>query len=460
MRRTARRERLAGRLIVVFAAFIALGCPALLPAAPALASNGLLFGPDVSSYQHPGGAAIDWSEVARDGARFVFIKATQGTGYVNPYFTADWSGAQAAGLVRGAYAFADPALPMSTAAAQAETLVRVVGTTRALGVLPPVLDLEQSGGLSPGQLVQWTRTWLATVASLTGRVPIIYTGAWFWDPALGGNSSFGAYPLWESGYSANPPAVPAGWSQWTFWQHTDDASYPGIATPVDESYLCCGAGTLAGLSDGRTRQIVQLWMRLGGASGQLGLPVAAEVAVRQGWAQVYQRGLIVWTWRFGVHAVSGPIYARLVADGGLRSALGLPTGDAQRLPGGSLLQHFSSGVITYSAATGAHAVWGSFYARWAADGGVASAEGLPTGEQTSASGGSSQQFQNAGLYHFAGQFFDVPGAIRDRYQQLGGPSSPLGWPTSNAKPILGGRMVTFQLGELVEVQAAGRSIVG
>ena len=34
-------------------------------------------GPDVASYQHPGGAAIDWAQVAASGQTFAIVKATE-----------------------------------------------------------------------------------------------------------------------------------------------------------------------------------------------------------------------------------------------------------------------------------------------------------------------------------------------------------------------------------------------
>lgn len=65
-------------------------------------------GLDVASYQHPGGASINWHEVASDGYKFVFIKATEGTYYVNPYYSSDRKSAEKNGLKVGAYAFAVP----------------------------------------------------------------------------------------------------------------------------------------------------------------------------------------------------------------------------------------------------------------------------------------------------------------------------------------------------------------
>ena len=65
-------------------------------------------GVDISSWQHPSGAAIDWSQVAASGIRFAAVKATEGAYYPNPYALSDLAGAKAAGLSAVAYAFAVP----------------------------------------------------------------------------------------------------------------------------------------------------------------------------------------------------------------------------------------------------------------------------------------------------------------------------------------------------------------
>ena len=82
-------------------------------------------GPDVSSYQHPNGAAINWKKVDESGQQFAIVKATEGASYVNPYFAKDYAAAGAAGLVRGGYHFARPAYPIvSSATEQAKAFAR------------------------------------------------------------------------------------------------------------------------------------------------------------------------------------------------------------------------------------------------------------------------------------------------------------------------------------------------
>lgn len=61
-----------------------------------------LQGIDVSHWQ----GQPNWKNVKRRyGIAFALIKATQGTGFIDPEFERNWSGAAAAGLARGAYHF-------------------------------------------------------------------------------------------------------------------------------------------------------------------------------------------------------------------------------------------------------------------------------------------------------------------------------------------------------------------
>ncbi|NCY16106.1 MAG: glycoside hydrolase, partial [Actinobacteria bacterium] len=101
---------------------------ALVVLAGAAPAGALITGVDVASYQHPGGAPIDWVKVRSAGHRYALVKATEGTTYTNPYFNADWTGAAAAGLYRGAYHYARPALPITSALDQARYFVSKAGS--------------------------------------------------------------------------------------------------------------------------------------------------------------------------------------------------------------------------------------------------------------------------------------------------------------------------------------------
>jgi GH25 family lysozyme M1 (1,4-beta-N-acetylmuramidase) len=212
---------------VLFPRAVAAAVAAVLLLAGAASAD--VSGPDVSRYQHPNGAAIDWNAVRGAGHDFTFIKATEGTSVLNPYFDSDWSSAASAGLYRGAYHFARPSTAAGSAAAQARRFAATIGDQQQPLTLPPVLDLEEAGGLSPAALVSWTRSFLTTLQTLTGRTPILYTYPYFWRTAMAGSTAFTAYPLWIASYStAAPPTL--GWPSWTFWQYSATGTIRGIGS--------------------------------------------------------------------------------------------------------------------------------------------------------------------------------------------------------------------------------------
>lgn len=207
-------------------------------------------GVDVASYQHPNGAPINWNQVRAAGHSFAYVKATESTTYTNPFFKDDWPGIGNAGLLRGAYHYAQPTWPMSTAVDQARYFVSKTGSMNGGGDLPPMLDLEDTDtNLTSGQIVEWSRIWLGEVERLTGRRPIIYTGRWYWSGYLGSNLGLNDYRLWLSDYNGQsaPTHTIAGWN-WTIWQFTSTGSVPGIVGNVDVNRFCCSDANLHALA--------------------------------------------------------------------------------------------------------------------------------------------------------------------------------------------------------------------
>jgi len=220
-----------------------------------------IWGPDVSFYQDdnatPGG--IDFNVMKEQGASFVFIRAGQNT-WEDPDFAINWAAAKDAGLMRGAYWFLD---------------ARTSGEKQGLkfgsllfwdpGELPPVVDYEHKIRIvvpsrRRGQTMSvWkynTPSQLdAFIAALDSpRVPIIYTGFYYWMDHGSADARYGRYPLWIAAYGAPPrvpsprkdwtlwidaygagPRVPAPWKEWTFWQFTDNG--PGRVLGAESSRI-------------------------------------------------------------------------------------------------------------------------------------------------------------------------------------------------------------------------------
>lgn len=210
------------------------------PQASAMAVAAAPLGVDVSGHQHSSTVTIDWGQVAASGQTFAMVKATelytddttqQPVLYTNPYLHSDLAGASAQGLVVGSYAFAHPE---NSAVTQADDFAAAMGTLPA-GSLPPVLDLEETGGLSVSALVSWTQSFLVRLKADTGVTPMIYSSPGFWSSSMGGSTAFTGYPLWEANWTTNAsPSPMGGWSTYTLWQFTDAATVPGISGNVDQ----------------------------------------------------------------------------------------------------------------------------------------------------------------------------------------------------------------------------------
>lgn len=172
---------------------------------------------DISSWQYVNGHTVDFAAVKGAGILGVIIKATQGVSYVNPDFQSGVAAAQAAGLLVGAYHFAEPS--QSSAEDQAAYFNdQVMGHTLALGTW---LDLEVTGGVAMFQVSQWAETFVNMVT--TGPTPCgLYTdrsmyesmtnGATFarlWAALPAGGVFFGAPLIVQTGQGDIPGVVGA-----------------------------------------------------------------------------------------------------------------------------------------------------------------------------------------------------------------------------------------------------------
>lgn len=193
-------------------------------------------GIDVSYYQRQ----PDWDRVAADGVRFAFIRVSDGLRHIDSEFERNWREARRAGIRRGAYQFFRPNLDPI---AQADLLVDRMGALEP-GDLPPVIDVEATGGLSPSGVRSRVRQWIDRVRTRTGVQPIIYTGSYFWRDQVGGPSWGTDHHLWVAHYTTGCPLVPEPWSRFTFHQYTDRGRVAGISGNVDMNNF---NGTLAEL---------------------------------------------------------------------------------------------------------------------------------------------------------------------------------------------------------------------
>lgn len=166
---------------------------------------------------------------------FTIVKATEGLGYDNPAWSSDISQARENGISVGGYHYARPSRGKDNARKQAEKFAKAIRDAGGQQ-LPPALDIEESGGLSPRELRTWIDEFVSTSDRLTGQTTMIYTYPYFWASALADTEDFSDRPLWIADYdSAGTPRVPGGWNTWTFWQDSSTSTVQGITGAVDRN---------------------------------------------------------------------------------------------------------------------------------------------------------------------------------------------------------------------------------
>lgn len=228
---------------------------------PSIAVPGDEQGIDVASFQHPNGAAIDWSQVASSGIGFAAVKATEGAYYRNPYALTDLAHAQAAGLSVAAYAFVIPNGNGSSSnpVTQADYLLSDLGTLSR--TVPIMVDIEYNPygaecyGKTSTAMVTWISKFDSEIKARTGQLPLIYTAKAWWAACTAGSTGFGRLPLWVPDYSSSgTPALPAGWSSWASWQYSSTGTVPGFAAKVQVDLDQANPAVLSLLNPGSKKQ--------------------------------------------------------------------------------------------------------------------------------------------------------------------------------------------------------------
>ena len=188
-------------------------------------------GIDVSKYQ----GEIDWDAVRGSGTKFAFIKATEGGDHADERFTANWNGAKAAGIARGAYHFA---FWCRSAQEQIEWFVRHVPYDA--DALPPVLDVEwiTTSRTCPRKVPAWKaradmQIMLNYMERTYGKRPVIYSTVDFYEEVLA-EGAFTDYPIWVRS-TKYEPHVKYGSRRWHFWQYQSDGRVAGIRGDVDKN---------------------------------------------------------------------------------------------------------------------------------------------------------------------------------------------------------------------------------
>jgi len=181
-------------------------------------------GVDVSAYQ----GDIDWEILSSQNIDFAFIKATEGSSFVDKKFAYNFAEAQKTDLSIGAYHFFSFDSQGKT---QAENFIKNVIPFD--GMLPPVIDFEFYGDKADNppekdKVHAELKAFISEIESCYGLSPIIYATEETYELYL--KTDFSQYDIWIRDVITKP-----NFSQWTFWQYTNREKLDGYKGP--EKYI-------------------------------------------------------------------------------------------------------------------------------------------------------------------------------------------------------------------------------
>lgn len=193
-------------------------------------------GIDISQHDN-----IDWAKVDNKEIRFVYIRASFGSGVIDKAFKNNWQKAKAAGLLTGAYHVFSPQI---SEVEQANLFLEIVHMGE--NDLAPVLDIEYDDQyLKDSLILNRIRNWLTIVESKLMRRPTLYFSVGFWRRFISNTDKLASgylslanrYNLWIANYTKHMDGMPHGWKPWTFWQAGDRAQFPFSESPLDINYF-------------------------------------------------------------------------------------------------------------------------------------------------------------------------------------------------------------------------------
>lgn len=169
-------------------------------------SNPTLYeGIDVSGWQ----GNINFEEVKNSGIEIVYMKASEGSSFVDPYFDQNYTNAKANGLKVGFYHYLT-ARSVEEAVEEARFFVATIS-----GKIPDcklAMDFESFGNLSISEINQIGIAFVKTVEHLSNKEVVIYSDTSNATSVFEGELT--NYTLWVAQYEVEQPTPNGNWNTW------------------------------------------------------------------------------------------------------------------------------------------------------------------------------------------------------------------------------------------------------
>ena len=224
-------EKSLKKIVVIFLVFVFLFFVLSSTVCAITSSAGVVYdGIDVSDWQ----GFIDYSAVKASGISIVYIKASQGNDFKDPYFEINYENARSNGLKVGFYHFLTAT---STQEAEQEAKFFASVISGKISDCRLAMDYETFQGANIEKIQEIAQTFLQKVQQLTGKQMVIYSDLYNATHVFQTNLAK-QYPLWIAYYGREEALVEqnSNWSNWIGWQYEDKGRIVGIGGYVDRDF--------------------------------------------------------------------------------------------------------------------------------------------------------------------------------------------------------------------------------
>lgn len=192
-------------------------------------SNKIYDGIDVSQWQRN----INFKKVKEDGIEIVYIKASQGDDFIDPYFERNYKNAKENNLKIGVYHFLT-SKTVEEAKKEANFFSSVISKKEIDCRI--AMDFEVFGRLTKDEINEISRAFLEKIKEKTGKEVVIYS-----DSSNAKNifnqQLADMYPIWIAEYGVTEPFNNGKWDKWIGFQYSDVGKINGIRGYVDKDYF-------------------------------------------------------------------------------------------------------------------------------------------------------------------------------------------------------------------------------
>lgn len=213
----------------------------------------IIYGIDLSHHNFPKGTNYDLPNLDKKLVAFVYLKASQGDTYFDPFFKKNWGQIR---VLKGGYHFlsarVDPV-------AQADNFISQLSAVgyKAGRDLPPVLDLEWDcsavvnskcvhdywSDLSRDEIIQRITAASGRLKAKLGVEPLYYSNSYWISSVKIGSTEFAKSAKWwlndftKKSQQAGKPQAPADVSP-LLWQFTENGKLVPSCNPLSLKSLC------------------------------------------------------------------------------------------------------------------------------------------------------------------------------------------------------------------------------